>query len=174
MRLREATFVVLFLAAGCRPVRQGEARQVAPELTMDGVQFQIDRGGVLKATGEAARLTYRRDTTDMAATDLAIDLLTPTGPVHVTAPTGSGRLAGKTFRVSGGLRATRGADEATTPSAITRAGPDGAIRIEGDEAIQLAGPGYRLTGTGFDIDPATGELAIRGKPRLVTGLGARP
>ena len=174
MRLREATVVVLFLAAGCRPVRPGEARQVAPELTMDGVQFQIDRGGVLKATGEAARLTYRRDTTDMAATDLAIDLLTPTGPVHVTAPTGSGRLAGRTFRITGGLRATRGADEATTPSATTRPGPDGAIRIEGDEAIQLAGPGYRLTGTGFDIDPATGELAIRGKPRLVTGLGARP
>ena len=38
----------------------------------------------------------------------------------------------------------------------------------------MAGPGYRLTGTGFDIDPATGELAIRGKPHLVTGLGARP
>jgi len=147
---------------------------VAPELTMDGVQFQIDRGGVLKATGEAARLTYRRDTTDVAATDLTIDLLTPTGPVHVTAPTGAGRLVGKTFRVSGGLRATRGADEATTPSAITRPGPDGATRIEGDEAIQLAGPGYRLTGTGFDIDPATGELAIRGKPHLVTGVGARP
>lgn len=174
MRLREATFVFLFLAAGCRPVRPGEARQVAPELTMDGVRFQIDRGGVLKVSGEADRLTYRRDTTDVAASALAMDLLTASGPVHVTAPSGSGRLAGKTFRVTGGLRATRGADEATTPSATTRPGPDGALRIEGDEAIQLAGPGYRLTGTGFDIDPASGELTLRGKPHLVTGLGARP
>jgi hypothetical protein len=174
MRLREATVVVLFLAAGCRPVRPGEARQVAPELTMDGVQFQVDRGGVLKASGEAERLTYRRDTTDVAALALAMDLLTATGPVHVTAPSGSGHLAGKTFRVSGGLRATRGADVATTASATTRPGPDGAIRIEGDEAIQLAGPGYRLTGTGFDIDPASGELTLRGRPHLVTGLGARP
>jgi hypothetical protein len=174
MRHREATFVILFLAAGCRPVRPGEASQVAPELTMDGVQFQIDRGGVLKVSGEAERLTYRRDTTDVAATTLAMDLLSPTGPVHLTAPTGAGRLASRTFRVTGGLRATRGADEATTPSATTRPGPDGTIRIEGDEAIQLAGPGYRLTGTGFDIDPATGELTLRGKPHLVTGLGARP
>ena len=90
MGLREATFVILFLAAGCRPVRPGEARQVAPELTMDGVQFQIDRGGVLTASGEAERLTYRRDTTDVAATALAMDLLTATGLVHVTAPNGSG------------------------------------------------------------------------------------
>ena len=104
---------------------------MVPELTMDGVQFQIDRGGVLKATGEAARLTYRRDTTDVAATDLAIDLLAAAGPVRLTAPTGSGRLAGQTFRVTGGLRATRGADVATTPSATYPAGPDGAIRIDG-------------------------------------------
>ena len=141
---------------------------------MDGVQFQVDRGGVPTASGEAERLTYRRDTTDVAATALSMDLATATGLVHVTAPSGSGHLASRTFRVSGGLRASRGADVATTASATTRPDPDGTIHIEGSEPVELDGPGYRLTGTGFDVDPATGELAIRGQPHLVTGLGARP
>jgi hypothetical protein len=141
---------------------------------MDGVQFQVDRGGVVTATGQAARLTYRRDTTDLVASDLAMNLVTPTGPVQVTAPSGEGRLGGRTFRASGGIRATRGADVATTGSASTRPGPDGRAWVEGEDPVQVEGPGYRLTGTGFDLDPATGELAIRGKPHLVTGLGGRP
>jgi hypothetical protein len=174
MRLRDATWFFLFLAVGCRPARPGEASRVVPELTMDGVQFQVDRGGVVTATGQAARLTYRRDTTDLVASVLAMDLVTDTGPVHVTAPAGEGRLGGRTFRASGGIRASRGADVATTASASTRPGPDGRAWIEGSEPVQVDGPGYRLTGTGFDIDPATGELAIRGKPHLVTGLGAHP
>jgi hypothetical protein len=174
MRLRDATWFFLFLAVGCRPARPGEARRVVPELTMDGVQFQVDRGGVVTATGQAERLTYRRDTTDLVASLLAMDLVTDTGPVHVTAPTGEGRLGQRTFRASGGIRATRGTDLATTASASTRPGPDGQSRIDGSDPVQVEGPGYRLTGTGFDIDPVTGELAIRGKPHLVTGLGARP
>jgi hypothetical protein len=165
---------ILFLAAGCRPARPGEARQVAPELAMDGVQFRIDRGGVLAVSGDAERLTYRRDTTDVAATALSMDLVTATGPVHVTAPSGSGRLSTRTFRVTGGLRASRGADVATTASATTRPGPDGRIQIEGEEPVQVAGPGYRLTGTGFHVDQASGELTLHGRPHLVTGLAVRP
>jgi hypothetical protein len=174
MRYREATVVILFLVAGCRPARPGEARLVAPELTMDGVQFFIDRGGLMTASGEAERLTYRRDTTDMAATALSMDLASATGRVHLTAPSGSGRISSRTFRVTGGLRASRGADVATTASALTHPGPDGRIRIEGQEPVQVAGPGYLLTGTGFDVDQATGELTLHGKPHLVTGLTVRP
>jgi hypothetical protein len=174
MRLREATFVLLILAAGCRPARPGETGQVVPELTMDGVQFQVDRAGVTTATGEASRLTYRRDTTDMAAVDLSMELATATGLVRITAPAGSGRIIDRHFRVSGGIRATRGSDVATTPTAVSGPGPDGRIRIHGDEAVRVEGPGYRLTGIGFDVDPATGDLALRGKPHLVTGLRTRP
>lgn len=174
MRLRGVTFAFLFLAVGCRPARPGEARQVAPELTMDGVQFQVYRGGETIASGQAQRLTYRRDTTDVSASALAMDLITATGLVHVTAPVGAGQLASRQFSVSGGIRASRGADVATTASATTRPGPDGKVRLEGEEAVQLDGPGYRLTGTGFVVDPATGELAIRGTPHLVTGLPVRP
>ena len=146
MGLREATFVLLILAAGCRPARPGETGQVVPELTMDGVQFQVDRAGVTTATG----------------------------PVRITAPAGSGRLGDRHFRVSGGILAIRGSDVAATPSAVSRPGPDGRIRIHGDEAVRLDGRGYRLAGVGFDIDPATGELVLRGRPHLVTGLGTRP
>lgn len=174
MRLRKATWLFLFLAVGCRPARPGEARRVVPALTMDGVQFQVDRGGVVTATGRAERLSYRRDTTDLVASNLAMDLVTATGPVHVTAPSGEGRLGGRTFRASGGIRASRATDVATTASASTRPGPDGRAWVEGSEPVQVDGPGYRLTGTGFDLDPATGELTLHGKPHLVTGLGARP
>jgi len=174
MGFREAIFVVLILAAGCRPDRPGEARQVVPELTMDGVQFQVDRAGVTKATGEAERLTYRRDTTDTAAADLSMEIATASGKVRITAPEGSGRLVDRLFRVSGGIRATRGPDVATTPSAVSRPGPDGRIRIHGDEAVRVDGRGYRLTGIGFDVDSATGELVLRGRPHLVAGLGTHP
>ncbi len=174
MRLRDATWFFLFLAAGCRPAPQGEARRVVPALTMDGVQFQVDRGGLVTATGQASRLTYRRDTTDLVASDLVMNLVTPTGPVKVTAPSGEGRLGGRTFRATGGIRATRGTDVATTASASTRPGSDGRAWVEGPDRVEVEGTGYRLTGTGFDLDPASGELAIRGKPHLVTGLAVRP
>jgi len=174
MGLRGATFLILILTTGCRPVGPADGRQVIPELTLDGVQFQVDRRGVTTATGQAERLTYRRDTTDVVAIDLAMDLVTVDGPVQVTAPAGSGRLSDHRFRVTGGIRATRGGDVATTPSATSSPGPDGRIGIHGDEPVQVVGAGYLLTGTGFDVEPGTGDLAIRGSPRLVTGLPARP
>jgi hypothetical protein len=174
MRLRAATFVFLILATGCRADRAGVTKQVIPEVTMDGVEFQVDRRGVPTASGRLERLTYRRDTTDVAASDLTMDLTAAAGPIRLTAPTASGNLAQRHFRVTGGIRATRGADVATTPSAASRPSSDGRIGIHGDEAVQVAGPGYRLTGTGFDLDPATGDLAIRGTPRLVVGLPPRP
>jgi lipopolysaccharide export system protein LptC len=174
MGLRDATFVFLILATGCRPARPGEARQVVPEVTMDGVRFQVDRQGVTTASGEAERLTYRRDTTDVAVRGLAMDLASSGGKIRVTAPEGSGHLGSRHFRVSGGIRATRGSDVALTPSAVSHPGPDGRVGIHGDEAVQVAGPGYRLTGTGFDIAPSTGEVEVHGRPHLVTGLGSRP
>jgi len=174
MRLREATFVFLILATGCRADRAGVTQQIIPQVTMDGVEFQVDRRGVPTASGRLERLTYRRDTTDVVGSDLTMDLTTAGGPIRVTAPTASGILAQRHFRVTGGIRATRGADVATTPSATSRPSSDGRIGIHGDEGIQVDGPGYRLSGTGFDADPATGDLAILGTPHLLFGLPPRP
>ena len=174
MRLLGTTLLYLFLAAGCRPVGPPGAKQVIPQLTMDGVQFQVDHDGVTTSSGEAERLTYRRDTTDLAAVNLSMDLSTATGQVRITAPAGSGHLRDRHFRVSGGVRAVRGGDVATTPSATSSPDRDGRIGIHGDEAVEVTGDGYQLHGTGFDISPATGELTVRGQPHLVTGLGHRP
>jgi hypothetical protein len=174
MRLRGATFLYLTLAVGCRPAGPGGEAQVIPQLTMDGVQFEVDRQGVTTASGDAERLTYRRDTTDLAAIALAMDLVTSTGMVRITAPVGSGHLRDQRFRVTGGIRATRGSDVATTPSASSSPDPAGRLLIRGDEPVQVVGAGYRLTGTGFDVDPGTGDFSIHGQPHLVTGLGRRP
>jgi hypothetical protein len=164
----------LILSAGCRPGRQGEARGIVPELTMEGVLFHADRGGVVKASGQADRVTYRRDTTAIAATGLKMVLVTESGPVDVTAPSGSGVLLDHRFRVLGGVRAVRGTDEVTTASFRSEPGPDGRSILRGDDPVLVTGVGYRLSGTGFTIEPAAGELAILGQPKLVTGVGARP
>jgi hypothetical protein len=174
MRLRKATFLYLILAVGCGPADPGGKGPIIPQLTMDGVQFEVDREGVTTASGDAERLTYRRDTTDLTAFELAMDLVTSTGVVRVTAPAGSGHLRDQRFRVSGGVRATRGGDVATTPSATSSPDPAGRLQIRGEEAVEVVGAGYRLTGTGFDVDPGTGDLSIHGQPRLLTGLGHRP
>jgi hypothetical protein len=166
--------VSMVLAAGCRPGRQGEARRIVPELSMEGVSFHADRGGVATASGEAERVVYRRDTTAVAATGLSMVLMTDSGPVDVTAPAASGVLLDRRFRVEGGVRAVRGTDVATTAGFLSEPGPDGRIRLRGEDPVTVTGIGYRLTGTGFTIDPSTGELAILGQPKLVTGTGSRP
>jgi hypothetical protein len=174
MGLRTATVLFLILATGCRPDRSGEARQVIPQLTMDGVQFQVDRGGVTTTTGTAEQLTFRRDTTDVSAVTLSMDLAGETGPIRITAPAGAGQLRLRHFRVSGGIRASRAGDVATTASASIDPGPDGRMGITGEEPVVVVGPGYRLTGTGFDIDPGSGALTLRGRPHLDSGLEATP
>ena len=169
-----AILVFLILSAGCRPGRQGDARRIVPELTMEGVRFHADRGGVPKASGEADRVTYRRDTTAVAATGLRMVLATESGPVEVTAPAGSGVILDRRFKVEGGIRAVRGTDVVTTASLWSEPGSDGKDLLRGDAPVLVTGIGYRLTGTGFTIEPAAGVLSILGHPRLVTGIGVRP
>jgi hypothetical protein len=164
----------LILATGCRPGRSGVARQVIPQLIMDGVQFQVDRGGVTTSTGQADRITYRRDTTDVSAVNLTMDLTGETSPIRVTAPAGAGQVRDRRFRVTGGIRASRARDTARTESATISPGAGGQTAISGEEPVEVDGPGYRLTGTGFDLDPASGDLTIRGQPHLDSGLGTAP
>jgi lipopolysaccharide export system protein LptC len=161
------------LALGCRPAHPREASDVVPGLVMEGVQFRIDRGGVTRATGEAAKVTYRRDTTDLTADGLSLLLADAAEPVRVTAPSGQGTASERHFEVSGGLKAEHGTDVATTGSAAYDPRPGearGAGLVRGEEPVLLTGKGYRLTGTGFTLDPATGDIAISGGARMVAGL----
>lgn len=172
-RLPTLALVACGLTAGCGFGGPRVARELVPEVNMEGVQFFVDRGGVAQAWGEAQRLTYRRDTTAVSATGLVLRMAQADGLVEVTAPTGSGLASERHLQVSGGIVATRGADRATTEAAGCAPGLGkrfGQGLIQGSDPVTVAGPGYRLTGTGFTLDPSSGEIVIGGGARLVTGL----
>lgn len=157
--------------AGCRPAKPLEARQVVPELKLEGVRFRMYREDSLRLSGEAATLSYRRDTGEVAAADLGAVLLGgDRSPVEISAAEGTGRLDDRTFAVQGGVRAVRGRDVARTERASYAPGGSGAGIVSGDQPVVIEGPGYRLLGTGFTLDPAAGEISIHGAARLDAGL----
>jgi hypothetical protein len=157
------------LACGCLP-GPGEVGPLVPEITMEGVSFRVDRGGSTRAVGEAERVTYRRDTTAVVAQGLVLTMPGADGEVVVTAPSGRGNTTERRFEVSGGIRAARRGDLATTGSATFEPSVPGwsSGRIEGREPLVVTGPGYRLDGRGFTLDPGTGDLHLSGGARLVT------
>jgi hypothetical protein len=169
-----AAALVCVLSAGCRPGRPAEERALVPELTMEGVRFSIERSGVSRARGEAERLTYRRDTTGVAAEGLTLIMTGSDGEVRVTAPRGVGIASDRRFDVEGGIQATRGADVVTTAAARYEGTERGAGVVTGSEPITVTGPGYRLTGKGFRLLPASGEIVLVNGARLVAGLPVTP
>ncbi len=174
VRTRSGSALVLaLLAAGCRPASGAEEHQVVPQIVMTDVQFRLDRAGDLRATGDARRAVLRRDTTDVSAQDFTVLLPSqgPEGPARVSAPAGAGVISEHRFSAWGGVRAFRGQDVAVTERArYEPAGPDGAAGVvRGDDPVEVTGAGYRLSGTGFVLDPATGDLTVLGHPRLLTG-----
>lgn len=145
-----------------------------PELRLEGVRFRLFRGELLRAEGTASAVTYLRETTALSAADLALRLHERQDVVLLTSPAADGVVSTRTFQAGGGLRAVRGTDTAVTDSARfdPAAGKDG--QVVGDLPVELAGRGYRLRGNGFTLDPAVGQIALRGGTRLVAGLqGAR-
>lgn len=153
---------------GCGPAKPVEAREVVPELKLEEVRFRVWRGADLRVKGEAQQVSLRRDSTELEATDLVAVLPRGTGPVVIRAPRGQGVLRSRVFTAEGGVTVENGTDVGRTPAA--RYEPDGGGRITGDEALVVEGRGYRLQGTGFSLDPATGDLDVHGQPRLVAGL----
>jgi lipopolysaccharide export system protein LptC len=174
-----AIFAWILASAGCRPARPAEPRDLVPELVMEGVTFRVDRQGDSRASGEASRVTYRRDTTAVTASGLGLLLTDPgQGPIRIVAPSGEGVAAERRFDVSGGILAERGADKATTASARFEGagageGAPSRATIQGDEPVVVEGPGYRLEGKTFRLDPATREITLGHGARLVAGLGGR-
>jgi hypothetical protein len=169
-----AAISLLATAAGCRPGRSAEVREVVPELTREGVRFAIERGGQSRAWGVADQLTYRRDTTAAVATGLKFVMTGPEGEVRITAPRGSGVASDRHFDFEGGLQATRGADVASTASAHYDSPQNGAGQVAGSEPVVVNGPGYRLFGKGFRLNPASGEIVLLNGARLVAGLPVTP
>lgn len=155
--------------AGCAESQTGADRGAVPEIRLEGVRFRLFRAEALRADGTAAAVTYERATTQVHATDMQVTLRERQEPVRVTAPAVEGVVSGRSFLASGGVRAVRGADSAVTEEARFEPSGDGSGQVVGDQPVELTGPGYRLQGKGFTLDLATGEIAVRGGTRLVTG-----
>ena len=149
-----------------------------PGLTLEGVRFRVYRGSALRAAGEASRAQYRRDTDELRASRVEAKLPrggTP-GDVRLSAVEGLGQLRARTYEARGGLTLIQGGVTARTEAARYLAGPPEAIR--GEEPVAVDGGTWRLTGTGFTLDPASGDLSMGGPARLeaqaVAGPGAPP
>lgn len=162
------TAIAASVLPGCGPAKPVEAGEVVPELKLEGVQFRVWRGADLRVEGQARVATLRRDSTELRATDLVAVQPREDGPVVIRAPRGQGILRTRVFTAEGGVTVEHGTDVGHTPTA--RYVPDGGGRVTGEEALVVDGRGYRLQGTGFLLDPSTGELHVHGHPRLVAGL----
>lgn len=170
---RKAALLALVIssvaAAGCRPAKPTEGQGLVPELKLDGVRFRVYRDDALAAFGEAAAVSFRRDSTDLAARDVEATLPRGPAPVRITAPAAAGVASERTFEASGGITVSRGADVARTERARYAPTPGGGGLVTGDRPVVVEGEGYRLEGPGFTLDPARGEIAMRGGARLVAG-----
>jgi len=159
---------------GCRARQPTEAEPVVPELKLEQVRYRVYRGETLRASGETAVATLRRDSTELTARDLVALLREESGgPVRVTAARGEGVLATRRFHADGGVTVARDDDLARTPSARYEPGGEGGQGlVRGDEPILVQGKGYQLEGPRFTLDPAIGVIDIDGGTKLVAGTGA--
>jgi lipopolysaccharide export system protein LptC len=172
---RKGALLLLVLAAGsalgCRPNQPRETGEVVPELKLEGVRFRVYREASLRASGEAATVTYRRDTQGLEAKSLAAVLDAEGDEVRIAAPEGGGDLARRTFNASGGLVATRGSETARTDRAWYVPTPGrGQGLVSGDRPVVVQGESYRLEGNAFTYDPAKGEIVVHDGARLDTGV----
>jgi hypothetical protein len=146
---------------------------VVPALTLERVRFRIWRGDVLRARGEAAEVSLRRDTGELSASDLLAELPSRDQPIFIAAPTAHGLVSTQEFVAEGGVVVTHGGERAVTERARWQPGPSGQGIVTGDAPVVIERPGARLSGTGFSFDPATGELSIGGPVTTTATEGAR-
>jgi hypothetical protein len=177
-RAAVATIIAAALAGpGCRGPKRGEAQEVTPELQLTGVRFRVYRGDTLRASGEAARVSMTRDSTELLASGLSAALPPESQsggePVLVTAPRGHGIARERKFSAYGGVTVARGEDVARTESARFEPTPAGGV-VRSETPVVVEGEGYRLSGPGFELDPKQGTIVIRGGATLdAARAGAR-
>ncbi len=135
---------------------------MVPALKLERVRFRVWRNDVLRVRGEAAEVTLRRDTGQLAATDLRAELPSRDAPVVLTAPTGHGLVSTQEYFAEGGVVVTHGGERAMTERARWQPGASGQGLVTGDAPVTVERQGARLEGVGFTFDPRSGELQIDG------------
>ncbi len=160
----------LVFTPGCRSAKPVESQGVVPELKLEGVRFRVYRGDDLRAFGDAATVTFRRDSTELTARDVLATLPRGVAPVRIAAPEAAGVTSSRVFTATGGVTVTRGDDVARTERARYTPSPGGgAGLVTGDRPVVVEGKGYRLEGNGFTLDPSRGDIAVQGGAQLVAG-----
>ena len=153
------------LAAACRDSGNTTADGTAPAIRLSGVHFRVYQDGRLTADGEAASVSYRRDSGDVAAETVEVAFPAGEAPAPLlSAPRARGNVRTRDLLAEGGLRLVRGLEVATTEEA--RYDPDDRL-VHGTWPVSVRGPGWTLEGPGFLLDPATSRLQIAGGVRLV-------
>ncbi len=168
-----AAALLTVVGGSCAPPKPRGNEDVPPELTFDKVAFRVYRGSVLTAVGDAERVSFRRDTGDLAAE--RIEARFPgSGPARpaarVTAARGTGNVAERRFEASGGLRAEQAGQVATTERARYVAA-DGLIR--GDTPIEVRGGRFVVRGPSFTLDPGDQVLRVEGGAAVTAGEARR-
>lgn len=162
------------VSGSCAPSRTDQGNEdVAPELMFDKVGFRVYRGTALTAFGDAERVSFRRDTSDLTAEriDARFPGTSPSRPeAHVTAARGSGNVGERRFEAEGGVRAEQGGQVATTERA-RYLGADGLIR--GDRPIEVRGGRYVVRGPSFTLDPRDQVLRVEGGAAVTAGEARR-
>jgi lipopolysaccharide export system protein LptC len=144
-------------APGCQRSDRPTGDEV-PGLRLEQVAFRVYRGSALRASGQAARVDYRRDADEVLARDLTALLPRPGGPVQVKAALGQGHVRGRAFQAEGGVEVVRADVSARTDRAEYVGGPPEVIR--GADPVHVAGAAWQLDGTGFTVDAETGDLVL--------------
>ncbi|MGC4001463.1 MAG: hypothetical protein QM767_30000 [Anaeromyxobacter sp.] len=138
-----------------------------PELKLERVRFRVWRGADLRLRGAAQAMTLRRDSSELAATNLAAELPRGDAPILITAPTGTGVMAQRDFEVHGGVTITQAANVARTAAARFQPVPGtGQMQVIGTDPVIVTGPAYQLEGTGFALDAASGDFQMQGPVQL--------
>lgn len=155
---------------GCQASPVREEKEVPPGIAFEGLRFRSYRGPKLASTGTASWATYRRDTSEVRAQLISIQIPGRPGESDLTvdAPEGAGSLREHHLRVWGGVVARRGRDVGRTDRAHYASG-----LVEGETPVRIEGEGWSLDGPGFSADPDSGSVRIRGGGKLVVRGGVR-
>jgi hypothetical protein len=167
-----AALLLIAGTAGCAAEIKSPTSEVAPEVRFEALQFEVFRGPVLEASGDATVASMRRDTSAILAESVQVDFPARDSrePARLTAASGTGNASDRWFEARGGVRVVQGDDEVVTD----RARWSSADRlVRGDAPVRVSGPDYVLEGPGFTLDPDQRTVRIEGGAALRAGGIAR-
>jgi hypothetical protein len=103
--VRVSLLAAVLAAGGCGAEKVREMEEVPPGIAFEGLEFRSYRGEALAASGRAEHAFLRRDTTDVAATDITVRFPRPREAGDLfTAARGTGNLRAGTAHLEGSPR----------------------------------------------------------------------